>query len=55
MKTLSRFVWFNVYLNGRLIDEICYIRSANVDRAEVKKSLVEHDGYDPNIVVRKSR
>lgn len=36
------------------IDTVFYSDTANVDEEEVKKSLVDHDGYDPNIIVRKA-
>jgi hypothetical protein len=45
-------VWWNVYLNGKLIDSVPYEPSYK-HAAEVKRSLVNHDGYDSEIVVRK--
>ncbi len=48
-------VAFDVYLNGTCIDTVFYSPAAKVDIAEVKKSLVEHDGYNPAIVVKKRR
>lgn len=42
---------FDVYLGWKLIDTVFYSKHVNVDVAEVKKSLVDHDGYDPRIVV----
>ena len=44
---------FNVYLNGKLIDTILYHKSNKETCEEVKRSLVNHDGYDPSIVVKK--
>ena len=44
---------FDVYLRGKLIDTVFYSASARVD--EVKRSLVDHDGYDPAIVVKQRR
>lgn len=44
---------FNVYLNGRLIDTV--FQSGPFTTEEVKRSLVNHDGYDPRIVVKKQR
>ena len=46
---------FDVYLDGKNIDTVFYGDGVNVDKDEVKRSLVNHDGYDPNIIVRKSR
>lgn len=46
---------FKVKLNGKEIDKVFYSDSAKVDKAEVYKSLVEHDGYDADIVVIKER
>ena len=45
---------WNVYLNGKLIDTVFYSASAKVDAEEVRRSLVNHDGYDARIVVRKA-
>lgn len=44
---------WNVYLNGRKIDTMFY--SGKVDAEEVRRSLINHDGYDARIVVRKDR
>lgn len=46
---------FNVKLNGKQIDRVFYSDSAKVDCDEVKRSLVDHDGYNPNITVTKGR
>ena len=49
---------FNVYLNGKHIDKVFQSRDRKgkpADAAEVKRSLVEHDGYDPAITVRRDR
>lgn len=40
---------WDVYLNGKLIDTVFFNRGC--DRDYVRRSLIEHDGYDPNIVV----
>ena len=45
--------WWNVYLYGRVIDEIPF--DASYDAIDVYKSLVEHDGYDSRIAVKKAR
>jgi hypothetical protein len=42
---------FDVYLNGNVIDTVFYSKNDNVDAAEVKQSLVNHDGYDSQIKV----
>ena len=43
-----------VYLNGKLIDKVQYVDCQQYRYpVDVKRSLVEHDGYDPNIRVRK--
>ena len=46
---------FNVYLNGKLIDTVFYSASAKVDADEVKRSLINHDGYDGGIKVVRLR
>jgi hypothetical protein len=44
---------FNVYNSkGRLIDTVF---STDTDALEVKRSLVNHDGFDPAIKVTKAR
>jgi hypothetical protein len=44
---------YDVFLNGKKIDTVFYSHAEPVD--DVKRSLVNHDGYDYNIVVRKAR
>jgi hypothetical protein len=44
---------YDVYLNGELIDTV--FQSDPSDAEEVKKSLINHDGYDSGIVVKKAR
>jgi hypothetical protein len=45
--------WFNVYLGGKLIDEIPV--SSKMTAESVRRSLVEHDHYDPRIRVTATR
>ena len=47
-----KMIWWDVYLNKKLIDSVPY--TADCDREYVKRSLIEHDGYDPRIEVVKS-
>lgn len=44
---------YDVYLRGRLVDTVFYQGESTEE--SVKKDLVEHDGYDRNIVVVKAR
>lgn len=44
---------FDVYLKSKHIDTVFYSDGMKIGAEEVKKSLVEHDGYDSRIVVRK--
>jgi hypothetical protein len=46
---------FNVYLNGKNIDTVFYSSGTSVDADEVKRSLINHDGYDSEITVREVR
>lgn len=46
-------IQFNVYLKTKLIDSVFYNHHA--DRKEIYNSLVNHDGYDPNIRIVKPR
>lgn len=41
---------YDVFLNGKFIDRVFDVRE---DPEEVKKSLIDHDGYDPGIKVRR--
>ena len=44
---------WNVYLNGRLIDTVFY--DDTCDAEYVRTSLINHDGYDSQIIVRKAK
>lgn len=44
---------YDVYLNGKKIDTVTY--STKQDVSDVKRSLVNHDGYDSGIVVKLRR
>ena len=46
---------FNVYLKNKRIDTVFYSNNAKVDKDEVKKSLINHDGYESDIRVTKAR
>jgi hypothetical protein len=47
----AKMTWWKVMLNGKEIDKIQY--TADMDADEVKRSLVNHDGYDSGIKVIK--
>ena len=51
---MSRFDAWDVILNGKVIDTIFCDKDA-YDAWHMKHSLVNHDGYDPSIKVRKVR
>jgi len=42
---------FKIYLSGNHIDTIFYSDSDQDEAADVKRSLINHDGYDPSIEV----
>lgn len=42
--------WWVVTLNGKVIEKVWYVNST---AEQVKISLVNHDGYDSSIKVRK--
>lgn len=46
---------FDVYLRGRKIDTVFCGHNSMVTADEVRRSLINHDGYDSGIVVRQSR
>ena len=45
-------VAYNVYLRGKLIDTVWF---TGYTTEEAKKSLINHDGYDPDIKVTRAR
>lgn len=47
--------YFNVFLNGKMIDTVTYSIDSKMTSEEVRQSLINHDGYDANIIVRKER
>ena len=44
---------WNIYLGKKLIDSVYYDNDCDSDY--VKRSLINHDGYHPNIAVRKAK
>ena len=44
---------YDVYLNGRLIDTVFWDNNSSVE--EVRRSLINHDGYDPSIEVKSAQ
>jgi len=46
---------FNVTLNGKLIDTVFYSKGMKITAEEVRISLINHDGYDSRIKVRKQK
>lgn len=46
---------FDVFLHGKLIDTVFYSAGAKVTTDEIKRSLINHDGYSPDIVVSNRR
>jgi hypothetical protein len=44
---------WDVYLNGQWIDRVFF--TADCDADYVRRSLINHDGYNPNITVHKGR
>ena len=47
---------FDVFLNGKQIDTVFWNNRADggavITADDVKKSLIDHDGYDPRIEVK---
>jgi hypothetical protein len=46
---------YDVFLRGKHVDTVFYSASLNEPADEVKRSLINHDGYDSAIVVIKRR
>lgn len=43
---------FDVFRNGKEIDTIFYADIDSITEEDVKRSLVNHDGYPADIIVR---
>jgi hypothetical protein len=50
MEYNMEYNFWDIYLDGQLIDSVCF--EYDIDEETVKSSLINHDGYDPNIIVR---
>ena len=50
---MGRPLVFHVYLGKKHIDTVFYYYK--IDTEDVKKSLINHDGYDPRIEVKKRK
>ena len=48
---MSMTAW-DVYLNGKIINTVFYDKKC--DKQYVKDGLINHDGYPPNIKVKKN-
>lgn len=48
-----KYIAWNVYLHSQLIDTVFY--TEGLTWREVRTSLIMHDGYNPNIIVRKAK
>ena len=48
---------YDVYLNGKKVDTVFYNAKCDggalINADDVKRGLIDHDGYDPAIIVRK--
>lgn len=44
---------WNVYLNNRIIDTVFYV--SNCGKDYIQDGLINHDGYNSRIIVRKKR
>lgn len=49
---MSKQIKFLVFLNNELIDEVYY--DANCTERYVRNTLINHDGYDSEIIVKKA-
>ena len=43
---------WNIYLKGKLIDTVFYDKDC--DKNYVHRSLIDHDGYNPGIQIKRS-
>jgi len=42
---------WKITLNGQMVDMVFY--DDDIKKEDVKKSLIDHDGYDPRINIRR--
>ena len=49
--TISKSAVFRVFISGELVDTVFYVSSMTAD--EVRRSLIDHDGYMESIKVVK--
>jgi hypothetical protein len=47
----NRYQGWNIYLNGKLMDRVWFDSDMGYD--EVKRALIDHDGLNPSIQIRK--
>ncbi len=52
-KENSGYTAYNVYLNGKKIETVFWSFQSYPD--EVRRSLINHDGYDSGIIVKKEK
>jgi len=54
---MGHMIGYNVYLDGYWIDKVFFNErcdgGASIDTDDVRKSLIDHDGYPSRIVVRR--
>lgn len=50
-KRTSKSGAWDVFLAGKEIDTVFYNRGSKITADEVRRSLINHDGYDPRITI----
>jgi len=50
---MTKMIFWDVYLKGRLIDSVPYTEDCSYEY--VKNGLINHDGYNPCIEIRKAK
>ena len=50
MEYNMEYNFWDIYLDGQLIDSVSF--DDDIDEETVKSSLINYDGYDPNIIIR---
>jgi hypothetical protein len=50
MEYNMEYNFWDIYLDGQLIDSVSF--EYDIDEETVKSSLINYDGYDPNIIIR---
>ena len=50
---LKKMTGWNVYLNGKWVNKVFFVETET--KEQILKSLINHDGFDSSIAIKKER